>query len=109
MGATKSELFTASQNELAAIARALAHPARIAIVQHLLRVNACITGDMVEQLPLAQATISQHLRELKDAGIIQGTIEGAKVNYCINGARWREIQTLLNGLFDTYLQDQNCC
>ncbi|MBX2929398.1 MAG: winged helix-turn-helix transcriptional regulator [Saprospiraceae bacterium] len=109
MGATKSELFTASQNELAAVARALAHPARIAIVQHLLRVNACITGDMVEQLPLAQATISQHLRELKDAGIIQGTIEGAKVNYCINGARWREIQALLNGLFDTYVQDQTCC
>lgn len=109
MGATKSELFTASQNELAAAARALAHPARIAIVQHLLRVNACITGDMVEQLPLAQATISQHLRELKSAGIVQGTIEGAKVNYCINGARWREIQTLLNGLFDTYVQDQTCC
>lgn len=109
MGATKSELFTQSQNDLAAIARALAHPARIAIIQHLLKVNACIGGDIVEELPLAQATVSQHLKELKAVGLIQGTIEGVKINYCINAARWREIQDLLSGLFDGQITDQNCC
>ena len=109
MGATKSELFTASQNELAAIAKALAHPARIAIIQHLLKVNACIGGDIVEELPLAQPTISQHLRELKEAGIIQGSIEGVRINYCINAARWREIQARFNGLFDAYVLDRECC
>ncbi len=109
MGATKSQLFSQSQNELAAIAKALAHPARIAIIEHLMKVNACITGDIVEELPLAQPTISQHLKELKAAGILQGTIEGAKVNYCIDGKRWREIQTILNALFDTYVPDRQCC
>ena len=76
MGITKHELFTTRQNELASIAKALGHPARIAIIQYLLKVNACIGGDIVSELPLAQPTISRHLRELKDAGIIQGTVEG---------------------------------
>lgn len=109
MGATKSELFTQSQNDLAAIAKALAHPARIAIVQHLLKVNACISGDIVEELPLAQATVSQHLKELKAVGLIQGAIEGVKINYCIDAARWREIQNLFNSLFDGRIMGQNCC
>ncbi len=109
MGATKSELFTFNQNELAAIAKALAHPARIAILQHLLKVNACISSDIVEELPLAQATVSQHLKELKAVGLIQGTIEGVTINYCIDAARWREVQSLLNGLFEGPLKDMNCC
>lgn len=109
MGATKSELFTRDQNDLAAIAKALAHPARIAIIQHLLKVNACISGDIVEELPLAQATVSQHLKELKAVGLIKGTIEGVKINYCINAVRWREIQNLLNGLLEGQVTDQNCC
>ena len=109
MGVTRTELFTESQNQLATIAKALGHPARIAIIQHLLKVNACIGGDIVEELPLSQPTISQHLRELKEAGIIQGAIEGTRINYCINGARWREIQTLFNELFDAYGTAPACC
>src|SRR4051812_37470903 len=76
MGLTKTELFTENQNEMAAMAKAIAHPARIAILQHLLKANACINGQLVEELGLAQATISQHLKELKAVGLIQGTIEG---------------------------------
>lgn len=109
MGVTKTENFTDAQNELAVIAKALGHPARIAILQHLLRVNSCICGDIVEEVKLAQPTISRHLKELKAVGIIKGTIEGTRVNYCIDAERWRYIQTLLNGLFDTYVADQDCC
>jgi len=79
MGLTKSEIFTDKQNRLAGMMKALAHPARIAIVQHLIKTNACINGDLVEELGLAQPTISQHLKELKNAGLIQGTIEGTSV------------------------------
>lgn len=102
MGLTKSENFTAAQNELAAIAKALGHPARIAILQYLLKANACICNDLVGEIPLAQPTISRHLKELKTVGIIQGTIEGTSVNYCINGERWKEIQQMLGGLFASY-------
>lgn len=108
MGVTKTENFTTAQNELAVIAKALGHPARIAILQHLLQVNSCICGDIVEEVKLAQPTISRHLKELKAVGIIKGTIEGTSVNYCIDVDRWRHIQTLLNGLFDTYVADQDC-
>lgn len=108
MGLTKTENFTARQNELAGIAKALGHPARIAIIEHLLKVNSCICGDIVEEIPLAQATISRHLKELKAVGIIKGTIEGTSVNYCIDAQKWREIQARFNGLFDTYVADQNC-
>jgi DNA-binding transcriptional ArsR family regulator len=108
MGLTKFEIFTPKQNELATIAKALGHPARIAILQHLLKVNACICGDLVGEIPLAQPTISRHLKELKAAGIIKGTIEGTSVNYCIDAQRWREIQYLFNGLFDQYVAEQDC-
>ena len=109
MGATKTEAFTAEQNEMAAVAKALAHPARIAILQHLLRVNSCICGDIVNELPLAQPTISQHLRELKAAGIIKGSIEGTKINYCIDDEKWQEMQRLFNRFFDNLVSDQTCC
>lgn len=92
MGLTKTELFSDVQNDLAQAAKAFAHPARVAILQYLLRSDACINGDLVHELGLAQATISQHLKELKDIGIIQGTIEGSRVNYCINPLRWAEIK-----------------
>ncbi|MDF9800589.1 DNA-binding transcriptional ArsR family regulator [Catalinimonas alkaloidigena] len=108
MGLTKTDLFTAEQNQLAQIAKAMAHPARIAIVQHLLKINYCITGDLVLEIGLAQATISQHLRELKAVGIIQGKIEGTSVNYCINPIKWKEIKDLFNFLFDQY-SEQKCC
>ena len=111
MGVTKSALFTAEQNELAKVTKALAHPARLAIIQHLLKTNACINGDLVQELGLAQATISQHLRELKENGIIRGTIEGVSVSYCINPRKWNEVKALFNGLFDQYIDpaDGECC
>ena len=111
MGITKSDLFTLQQNELANIAKVLGHPARIAIIDYLIKANACVNGDLVNELGLAQATISQHLRELKDIGIIQGTIEGVSVSYCINSDRWNEIKDLFNQLFDDYkpLTNESCC
>ena len=111
MGITKSNLFTTAQNELANVAKAFAHPARIAIIQHLLKANACINSDLVQELKLAQATISQHLRELKEMGIVQGTIEGVSVNYCINPVRWQEIKVLFNQVFDQYKDPSSadCC
>lgn len=102
MGITKTNLFTESQNELAVFAKVLGHPARIAILEFLLKSNACINSDLVDELGLAQATISQHLRELKELGIIQGNIDGVSVSYCINPERWNEIKTRLNTFFDTY-------
>lgn len=110
MGVTKKNLFDNVQNELATVSKAFAHPARVAIVQHLLKTNACINGDLVAELGLAQATISQHLRELKDIGIIQGSIEGTSVSYCINPLRWEEIRNMLNQLFDQLPSSgDNCC
>ena len=111
MGVTKSDLFTEGQNDLANVAKAFAHPARIAIIQYLLKSNACINSHLVTELGLAQATISQHLRALKDIGIIQGTIEGVSVSYCINPKRWEEVKNLFNEIFELYKDpsQQNCC
>lgn len=102
MGVTKTDLFSDKQNQLATAAKAFAHPARIAIIQHLLQANACINGDLVHELGLAQPTISQHLRELKDIGIIQGTIEGSRISYCINPVRWAEIKGQFNEIFNQF-------
>lgn len=111
MGVTKSDLFTDTQNEMAMAAKGLAHPARIAIIEFLLKSNSCINGDLVSELGLAQATISQHLRELKDIGIIQGTIEGTRVNYCINPQRWKTIREEFDHFFGKFNdpQAQDCC
>ncbi|MGB0391430.1 MAG: ArsR/SmtB family transcription factor [Salibacteraceae bacterium] len=109
MGVTRTDLFTEEQNEISKIAKALAHPARIAIIDYLLKSNACINGDLVQELGLAQATISQHLKELKNIGIIQGTIEGVSVSYCINPIRWEEVKGLFNGLFDQFNEPNTCC
>ncbi|ADY51160.1 transcriptional regulator, ArsR family [Pseudopedobacter saltans DSM 12145] len=84
MGATKTEHFTDQQNQIATIAKALGHPARIAVIEYLMKVNECICGDIVNELPLAQPTVSQHLKELKNAGIIKGNIEGNSICYCID-------------------------
>jgi DNA-binding transcriptional ArsR family regulator len=92
MGTTKTALFTPSQNDLANLAKALAHPARIAILHHLASTKTCINGTLVQELGLAQATISQHLRELKELGLICGTIEGVTVNYCLDTNRWEQVQ-----------------
>lgn len=111
MGVTKTDLFSDVQNEIATAAKAFAHPARVAIIQHLLRTNACINGDLVQELGLAQATISQHLRELKDIGIIRGTIEGTRVSYCINPLRWLEIKDQFNEILNQFEPpaDDACC
>lgn len=111
MGVTKTDLFSDVQNEIATAAKAFAHPARVAIIQHLLRTNACINGDLVQELGLAQATISQHLRELKDIGMIRGTIEGTRVNYCINPVRWLEIKNQFNEIFNQFEapEEDECC
>ena len=94
MGVTKTDLFTENQNEIATLAKAIAHPARVAIIEYLLKVNACICNDIVNELPLAQPTISQHLKELKNAGIIKGNIEGNAICYCIDEIIFSKIQSL---------------
>lgn len=111
MGVTKTDLFTENQNELAKVAKVFAHPARIAILQYLIQSNTCINGDLVQELGLAQATISQHLRELKETGIIKGSIEGVSVNYCIDPIRWAEIQHLFESLFSGFpkIPGETCC
>ncbi|RYY87557.1 MAG: ArsR family transcriptional regulator [Chitinophagaceae bacterium] len=109
MGITKSEMYTAKQNALATMLKAIAHPARIAILQHLIKANACICGDLVEELGLAQATISQHLKELKAAGLIQGTVEGTSVCYCINPKTWNQFKKELDSLFGSYKGGEGCC
>ncbi len=109
MGITKTEIFTEEQNKLAVQLKAIAHPARIAILQQLIKANACICGDLVDELGLAQATISQHLKELKNAGLIQGTIEGVSVCYCIEPIAWQNLQNELNSLFGSYCAQNNCC
>lgn len=109
MGLTKSEIFSDKQNRLAQMMKALAHPARIAIIQQLIRANACICGDLVDELGLAQATISQHLKELKNAGLIKGTIEGTCVCYCINKKTWNQYRKEFDAFFVTYNPAGNCC
>ncbi|WP_324759019.1 ArsR/SmtB family transcription factor [Sphingobacterium thalpophilum] len=109
MGLTKSEIFTDEQNRLASLFKVLAHPARVAILQYIIDRKACICNDLVEELGLAQATISQHLKELKNSGIIQGTIEGKSVCYCIDENIWKKIQADFNAFFDQEVKVNKCC
>lgn len=108
MGTTKSQIFTEQQNTLAQIAKVLGHPARIAILEHIIKSNACICNDLVDEIGLAQATISQHLKELKAIGIISGTIEGKSICYCVNTKRWNEIQQQLVTFFNTINNSDQC-
>jgi DNA-binding transcriptional ArsR family regulator len=109
MGATKSLEFSIKENKLAKYAKALGHPARIAILKLLANRQTCICGDIVDELPLSQSTVSQHLKELKEAGLIKGEIEGAKVCYCIDEKEWKAAQAWINQLFDTYKGRNGCC
>ncbi|MFT4678385.1 MAG: ArsR family transcriptional regulator [Flavobacteriales bacterium] len=95
MGLTKTEIFTDQQNAVANMAKVLGHPARIAILQYLFRSETCVCGDLVSEIGLAQPTVSQHLRELKNMNLIQGSIEGTKVCYCINSKAWEGARELL--------------
>lgn len=107
MGITKTQIFDQKQNELAQLFKILGHPARIAILQYISKQDSCICNDLVEEIGLAQATISQHLKELKSIGLLQGEIEGKSMCYCIHLDRWNELQQNLNSFFNT--TKQNCC
>jgi DNA-binding transcriptional ArsR family regulator len=109
MGATKAEEFSVKDNRVARYAKALSHPARIAILKLLLKKQACSCGDIVDELPLSQSTVSQHLKELKEAGLIKGEIEGVRICYCIDENEWKQAQQYLADLFDGYTPTFNCC
>ncbi|MDP2455189.1 MULTISPECIES: helix-turn-helix transcriptional regulator [unclassified Kaistella] len=109
MGASKTEHFSEQQNEMAKIAKALAHPARIAILEHLLKVNECICGDIVSELPLAQPTVSQHLKEMKNAGLIKGTIEGNSVCYCLNEKTIEKLHLYFKEISINLSERNTCC
>ena len=108
MGTAKKEEFTVRDNKIAAYAKALAHPARVAILQILIESKSCICGDIVDELPLSQSTVSQHLKELKEAGLIKGNIEGAKVCYCINEEEWAAAKSYITELFKSFSRAK-CC
>ena len=110
MGTTKTEHFTEEQNQLAILAKAIGHPARIAILQHLIKVNSCICGDIVNELPLSQPTVSQHLKELKNAGLIKGNVEGNAICYCIDEVGFLTIKSFL-GQIENHLENKknSCC
>ena len=110
MGITKTDFFTEKQNETALIFKALGHPARLAIIEFLLKKQSCVCGDIVSELPLAQPTISQHLRELKNAGIIQGTIEGNSICYCLNPQMFAHLNSLIHEISDELSKNNpSCC
>lgn len=110
MGATKTDLFTAEQNDISTLLKAIAHPARIAILEYLIKVDTCICGDIVNEIHLAQPTISQHLKELKNAGLIKGSIEGTSVCYCVNKETLSQIQQYFVNL-STQIENKSnqCC
>lgn len=109
MGTTKTEYYSAKQNEIACLLKAIAHPARIAIVEYLLKVNSCVCGDIVNEIPLAQPTISQHLKELKNAGIIKGSIEGNSLCYCLNEKSINKLQTYFKYIHAKLENTKNPC
>lgn len=109
MGTTKTAFFTKQQIETADLLKALGHPARIAILEYLLEVNTCICGDIVNELPLAQPTISQHLKLLKDTGLIQGEIEGNRICYCINKTTFARLQAYIGTFLSKMNDSENCC
>lgn len=109
MGISKTEEFTVKDNKIAEYAKALAHPARVAILQLLIKRQACICGDIVDELPLSQSTVSQHLKELKNAGLIKGEIEGPRTCYCINEKEWVIAKQYLASLLELYKPGSNCC
>lgn len=109
MGVTKTEKFTGLQNEIARIAKVFGHPARVAILKHLFKIKSCVCGDLVDEIGLAQPTISQHLKELKNLGLIKGNIEGTSVCYCINTKKWTEMKVIMQQFLNQDLSEINCC
>ena len=110
MGISKLEEFTVRDNRIAKYAKALSHPARVAILRLLIEKQACVCGDIVDELPLSQSTVSQHLKELKEAGLIKGDIEGVRICYCIDEVAWEQANTYINSLFESYTAGKiKCC
>lgn len=109
MGIAKTEIFSEQQNDIARFAKALGHPARVAILQHLFKMNSCICGDLVVEVGLAQATISQHLKALKALGLIKGNVEGTSVCYCIDTENWVKMKHIISGFINYDINPQNCC
>lgn len=109
MGTAKTEIFSTHQNEIARFAKAFGHPARVAILQYLFKMNSCICGDLVIEIGLAQATISQHLKELKSLGLIQGTVEGTTVCYCIHSENWAKMKNIISDFIEQDLNINHCC
>lgn len=109
MGITKTQSFNQRQNTIATYAKVIGHPARVAIIDYLLKHSSCICNDLVEEFPLSQSTISQHLKELKQVGIIKGEIEGPKMCYCIDEKVWKEIQEIFSTMFNSYTPISKCC
>jgi len=109
MGISKTEIFTEQQNKIALFAKAFGHPARVAILQHLFKINTCVCGDLVNEIGLAQPTISQHLKELKQLGLIKGNVEGTSVCYCIDPKNWTEMKNVMFQFLNQDLANQDCC
>ena len=109
MGLSKTKFFSAQQNDIALFAKAFSHPARVAILQHLFKSNQCICGDLVLEIGLAQATISQHLKALKSLGLIQGNVEGTTVCYCVDFKNWAKMKQILSAFLDQDLNAYQCC
>lgn len=109
MGLAKTEKFTDQQNELALLGKAFGHPARVAILEYLFRLDSCVCGDLVNEIGLAQATISQHLKELKKLGLIQGNVEGTSVCYCINKESWTKMKAIISNFLDQDIQTTTSC
>ncbi|MEM9680380.1 MAG: metalloregulator ArsR/SmtB family transcription factor [Bacteroidota bacterium] len=109
MGLAKTEIFTESQNEIALFAKAFGHPARVAILQHLFKVDGCVCGDIVDEIGLAQPTISQHLKELKHLGLIKGNVEGTRVCYCIDTDNWSKMKEIMTQFLNQDISETACC
>lgn len=109
MGASKAEHFSQKQNLIAMQLKALGHPARVAIIEYLMSVDTCICGDIVDVLPLSQPTVSQHLRELKNAGLIKGSVDGTSICYCVDEKAITKIRSYFDGIADSINKKKNCC
>lgn len=109
MGVTKTEIFTEQQNQIATFAKAFGHPARVAILQHLFKIKTCICGGLVAEIGLAQPTISQHLKELKNLGLIKGSIEGTSICYCIDTDNWTKMKEVMLRFLDQDVSMEKCC
>ncbi|WP_430426407.1 ArsR/SmtB family transcription factor [Maribacter litoralis] len=109
MGLAKTEMFTGEQNKISMFAKAFGHPARVAILQHLFKIDTCICGDLVSEIGLAQPTISQHLKELKNLGLIKGNVEGTSVCYCIDKDNWSSMKDIMAQFLDQDISSNSFC